>query len=271
MAIDRLQSHWGFTRMPFGRDLAPSMLFASRSHAEAVARITWLIGESAIGVVTGEVGAGKTVATRAATAALDHRFSVVYLGNPSVGMRGYLQHIITALGGIPPFQAAPLVAETMARLEAERNERGRRVVVICDEAHLLSAGQLEELRFLTNAGDMDASSPFACLLVGQPTLRRRLKLGAYAALDQRVALRYHLDGMDLAETATYVRHHLGLAGRSDPLFSDDALALIHQNSRGLPRAVNNLAVQALVAAFADKKGMVDEASARAAVTEITSD
>jgi type II secretory pathway predicted ATPase ExeA len=271
MAIERLQVHWGFTRMPFGRDLAPGMLFPSRNHAEAVARITWLIGEGAIGVVTGEVGAGKSVAARAATAGLDHRFAVVYLGNPSVGMRGYLRQIISALGGVPPFQTAPLVAEAMSRLDAEKSERARRVVVICDEAHLLSAAQLEELRFLTNAGDMDASSPFACLLVGQPTLRRRLKLGAYAALDQRVALRYHLDGMDLAETATYVRHHLSIAGRSDPMFSDDALALIHQTSRGLPRAVNNLAVQALVAAFADKKSMVDEASARAAVTEVTSD
>jgi type II secretory pathway predicted ATPase ExeA len=106
MTIDRLQAHWGFTRMPFGRDLAPGMLFGSRAHAEAVARITWLIGEGAIGVVTGEVGAGKTVATRAATAGLDHRFTVVYLGNPSVGVRGYLRQIITALGGIPPFQTA---------------------------------------------------------------------------------------------------------------------------------------------------------------------
>lgn len=77
--------------------------------------------------------------------------------------------------------------------------------------------------------------------------------------------------MDLAETAAYVRHHLSLAGRSDPLFSDDALALIHQTSRGLHRAINNLAIQSLIAAFADKKGIIDEASTRAAVTEVTAD
>jgi type II secretory pathway predicted ATPase ExeA len=123
---------------------------------------------------------------------------------------------------------------------------------------------------LTNA-DMDSRSPFACLLVGQPTLRRRIKLGAFAALDQRIALRYTLPGMDLEATASYIRHHLGLAGRCDPLFSDDAIALIHQTSRGLPRAVNNLAVQSLVAAYAHDKGVVDESSARAAVTEVTSE
>jgi type II secretory pathway predicted ATPase ExeA len=144
------------------------------------------------------------------------------------------------------------------------------VILVLDEAHLLDAEQLEGLRLLTNS-EMDSRSPFACLLVGQPTLRRRIRLGAFAALDQRVALRYSMTGMDKDETAGYVVHHLKLAGRSDTLFSEDALALIHQVSRGLPRAVNNLAVQSLVAAFAENKAIVDESSARAAVTEVTAE
>jgi type II secretory pathway predicted ATPase ExeA len=106
----------------------------------------------------------------------------------------------------------------------------------------------------------------ACLLVGQPTLRRRIKLGTFAALDQRIALRYAMPGMTATETTGYIGHHLKLAGRSDTLFSDDAIALIHQVSRGLPRAVNNLAIQSLVAAYATGKAIVDESAARAAVT-----
>ncbi len=119
--------------------------------------------------------------------------------------------------------------------------------------------------------EMDSHSPFSCLILGQPTLRRRIRLGTFAALDQRIALRYHIDGMELAETGAYIKHHVGLAGRSDPLFSDDAVALIHQTSRGVPRAVNNLAVSALVAAYAESKGIVDESSARSAVAEVTSE
>jgi hypothetical protein len=88
--------------------------------------------------------------------------------------------------------------------------------------------ELEELRLLTNA-DMASHSPFASLLVGQPTLRRRIKLGTFAALDQRIAITGRTD----QETSSYVSHHLTMAGRSDTLFSDDALALIHQVSRGL--------------------------------------
>jgi type II secretory pathway predicted ATPase ExeA len=80
-----------------------------------------------------------------------------------------------------------------------------------------------------------------------------------------------MTGMQTAETKTYLAHHLKLAGRADTLFSDDAADLIHQVSRGLPRAVNNLAVQALVAAFAANKPLVDESSARAAITEVTTD
>ncbi len=139
-----------------------------------------------------------------------------------------------------------------------------------DEAHLLTPDQLEELRLLTNA-EMDSHSPFACLLVGQPTLRRRIKLGTFAALDQRIALRFAMPPMTPAETGTYIAHHLNLAGRADTLFSDDAITLIHQVSRGLPRAVNNLALQALVATYTAHKAIVDESSARAAVTEITAD
>ncbi len=83
---------------------------------------------------------------------------------------------------------------------------------------------------------MDSHALFACLLVGQPTLRRRIRLGAFAALDQWVALRYSMMGMDKQKTADYVAHHLKIAGRSHTLFSDDALGLIHQVSRGLPRS-----------------------------------
>jgi type II secretory pathway predicted ATPase ExeA len=141
---------------------------------------------------------------------------------------------------------------------------------VIDEAHLLDTGQLETIRMLTN-DQMDAASPMACLLIGQPTLRRMLRLGVLAALDQRIALRYPMPTMTSEETTSYIGHHLKIAGRPDPLFSDDAITLIHEAARGLPRAINNIALQALVAAYGARKTIVDEASARIAVTEVTSD
>ena len=222
-------------------------------------------------MVSGECGAGKTVAARAAVAGLDaSRHTVLYLGTPGVGLRGIYGLIITALGGTPRFHHAALIPQAQEMLAAETAERGKHVVLIIDEAHLLDAESLEGIRCLSNMG-MDQTAPFCLLLLGQPTLRRKLRQGTFTALDQRIAVRYAINGLSATETQSYVEHHLALAGRSDTLFSDDAVALIHDTSRGLPRLINNLAVASLIAAFASKKGIVDASAARAAVAEISAE
>ncbi|HEY5848135.1 MAG TPA: AAA family ATPase [Microlunatus sp.] len=148
--IEKLQSHYGFSRTPFGRGLAPQMLHRHAAHAEAAARIGWCIHERGLGVLTGEVGAGKTVAVRAALNALDSsRHTIIYLGNPAVGGRGLYGCIVTALGGNPRFHKAALIPQTSDLLAAEEHERGRTTILVLDEAHLLTADQLEELRLLT--------------------------------------------------------------------------------------------------------------------------
>ena len=271
MSIQLLQAHWGFSKMPFGRDLAPSMLHRHRSHQEAAARITWCIEQHHIGVITGEVGAGKTVAVRAATNALDaSRHVSVYIANPAIGVRGLLHHIVAALGAVPSFYTATLVAQAADALAGEQAERGRTPVLIVDEAHLLDHAQMEAIRMLTNH-DMDSGAPFATLLVGQPTLRQRMRLGILAALDQRIGMRYALPPMTDQETREYIQHHIKLAGRVDTLFTDDAITVIHTASRGYPRAVNNIAVHALTAAYARGNPIVDEKAARAALTETAAD
>ena len=108
-------------------------------------------------------------------------------------------------------------------------------------------------------------------LAGQPTLKRQLRLGTFAALDQRIASRFTIKPMDLAESAAYLKHHLTLAGRDEPLFADDAIARLHRVANGLPRALNNAAVAALIAAAADGKNLIDDACAKKAVAELTRD
>ena len=138
VVIDRLQGFFGFTRTPFGRDLAPGMLHRHASHGEAVARIGWCITEHRIGVITGEVGAGKTVAVRAALHALDPtRHTIIYLPNPTVGVRGIHHQIVAALGHRPLTHHATLVPQTVDALAVEQAERGRTPVLVIDEAHLL--------------------------------------------------------------------------------------------------------------------------------------
>ena len=110
-----LRNHYGFTRTPFGKDLAPSMLHHYPAHAEAVARITWCARERALAVITGEVGSGKTVSARAAIAALDQtRHTLIYLADPTTGTRGIHHQVVTALGGRPAHGSATLAAQAAA-------------------------------------------------------------------------------------------------------------------------------------------------------------
>ena len=178
-------------------------------------------------------------------------------------MHGIHTQIVTALGGTPAFYSGVPASQTAALLAGELDECARLPVVVIDEAHLLTNTDLEALRMLTNA-EMDTGSHFAMLLIGQPTLRRRLKLAVLAALDQRISTRYTITGMNAGDTTDYIRQHLTFAGRSDPLFSDDA---IHLAARGYPRAVNNLAVAALIATYAASKAIIDLAAAQSAITE----
>lgn len=265
--IANLKAHYGFGRMPFSRDLAPGMLHRHHAHNEAVARIAWCITERSIGVVTGEVGAGKTVAVRTVMADLDtSRHTTIYLPNPMIGVRGIHESIVVTTGGSPSNLSSRLIAQARSALAAERDERGRTPVLILDEAHLLNYEQLEAVRMLSNQS-MDQDSPLAILLVGQPSLRRQTRLAVLAALEQRIGIRYSMPPMTTEETGSYINHHVKIAGRSDPLFSDDAINLIHATARGYPRAVNNLALQALVAAYAARHAIVDEKAARAAIAE----
>ena len=124
--IANLQSHYGFTRMPFTASVPVPALFSSAAHKEAVARLRWLISARGIGVLTGEVGAGKTAALRAAADGLDaSRHTLIYLPNPQIGVRGLHGALATALGQPPRFHQADLIPQVETALAAEADERNR--------------------------------------------------------------------------------------------------------------------------------------------------
>lgn len=263
--------YYGFSRTPFSKTLAPAQVLAHPGHLEAVARIRWLIDEQTIGLVTGEVGVGKTLAARCAVADLQaSRHTVVYLANPAVGARGIHQHIAYALGVAPRFHRGALIAQSAELLARERDERDKTTVLVIDDAHLLDADQLEQARLLSS-DQMDSASLLAVVLLAQPALRRKIRRGSFAALDQRIAVRYHLAPLTGDDTGDYLRHHLQIAGRADPLFADDAVAAIAHAARGLPRQIGNLAVAALIAGYARRNTIIDMDCAQAAIADHTAE
>ena len=130
--IQTLQSHYGFTVMPFTASVPVTALFGSAAHKEAVARLRWLISARGLGVLTGETGSGKTAALRAAVDGLDpSRHTLIYLPNPQIGVRGIHGAVATALGQAPRFHHATLIPQVEAALAAEPGER-RQVILAID-------------------------------------------------------------------------------------------------------------------------------------------
>jgi type II secretory pathway predicted ATPase ExeA len=263
--------HFGLARTPFSKTVPTDQLFMRPGLEQAVARIRFCLQESGIGCLVGDVGVGKTVAVRAALDALDPtRFQRLYVSDPGFGVRGIYVTLISALGAQPRFHIAELIGQAQTLLATEHLERHRQVLLVVDEAQMLTPAQLQVLRLLTSA-ELDSRSYLTLLLVGQPMLAHRLRMGDFASLDQRILTRYTIPAMDLTESLLYIKHHLAVAGRQQPLFADDAVARLHQAANGLPRALNNLALAALMAAAAEGRDLVDDACAKRAVVEMTRD
>ena len=263
------QEFYGFTRTPFSKTIPTRDLFPAAGQAELAARLTYLLRESGFGLVTGEVGSGKSTAVRAFAAGLDpNRFLVLYVANPTIGITGIYRELLTALGQQVPFGKPRMVAHLRSAFQDLALHKHRAPVVIFDEAHLLSQPLLEQLRLLFS-DQMDSHSLATILLVGHPDLRRTLRLAVHEPLAQRLAVRYHLGSLDLAETLAYVKHQVRVAGYpAGPIFTDDAIARLFDYTKGLPRRINQVCTTALLAGLIDHKNLIDETTIRKAIAEI---
>jgi type II secretory pathway predicted ATPase ExeA len=264
------ESYFGFVKTPFSKDIAPSAIYENDSLLEALARLSYAVERKLICTLTAEIGMGKSLAIRKLVSSLDQsRHTCIYLSNPTIGARGILSDIVATFSEEPCFFKSKLIRQAKDAIESEA-ARGKTIVVLIDEAHILTTDALEEIRLLTNF-DMDSSQKFTLILSGQPPLAKKLRFYTLAAFEQRISLKVRLKPFNLQETAAYIKHHLNLCGRPDALFSDDAIALIHKSCQGAPRRINNLSLQALMAGYLEKKSIIDEATAKRAVAEVESE
>lgn len=263
------QEYYGFSSLPFSKAIATKDLFATAAQKELAARLSYLVRERGLGLVTGEVGSGKSTAVRSFSATLDfNRFLVIYLANPLLGIAGLYRELLSQLGRTPPYTQARMVAclrQAFADLLANKR---RAPLIIIDEAHLLTSPMLEQLRLLCS-DQMDSQALATLLLVGHPELRRTLQLTVHEAFNQRLSVRYHLAPLDLAETIAYIRHHIRVAGYlTGPLFTDDALSRVFEYTKGLPRRINQVCTTALMAGLLDQKSLLDESTVRKAIADL---
>ena len=161
-----------------------------------------------------------------------------------------------------------MIASIRSVLNELIQSKRRIPLVIFDEAHLLPDTAFEQLRLLFSTS-MDSQSLGALLLVGQPELRRILRLAPHEAFFQRLTTIYHLSPLDLAQTTAYIRHHIQFAGHlGGSLFADDATTRIYDHTKGVPRLINRLCVHALIAGAIDNKTLIEESLVRKAIADL---
>ena len=264
-------SFFGLTEKPFTITPDPRYLYLSERHAEALAHLLYGI-EDAGGFVqlTGEVGTGKTTVVRSLLGQLPAHADVALILNPRITPEEFLLAIADELNVVIPISVRHSVKSLVDQLNIfllDAHARGRRVIVLVDEAQHLSADVLEQVRLLTNL-ETATKKLLQIILVGQPELRTLLARNELRQLAQRITGRYHLDPLVQRESLAYIRHRLRVAGATTDIFTPRALRELHRLSMGVPRLLNVIADRALLGAYTREVHTVTATLVRRAASEV---
>ncbi|OCQ20780.1 AAA family ATPase [Pseudoalteromonas luteoviolacea] len=261
--------YFGLTEKPFSIAPNPEFLFLSDRHKEALAHLTYGLGDAGgFVLLTGEVGTGKTTVTRSMLAQLPESTQVAFVLNPALSEMELLASICDELNIEYDAKEATLKSLTdviKARLLAN-HEQGGHTMLIIDEAQHLAAEVLEQLRLLTNL-ETDHKKLLQIVLVGQPELQQLLQRNELRQLAQRITARYHLLPLTESQVFSYVKHRLNKAGCNTNLFSDQSIQYIHQVTAGIPRLINLLADRCLLGAYSAQQQEVSKQIAQEAAKE----
>jgi general secretion pathway protein A len=251
---------YGLEDSPFTLTPDPRFIVFTPSYNEVLASLYYGL-ENAKGliVLTGEVGTGKTTALRWILRRLDSSVLAAYVFNPRLSIDEFYHHV-TQLLGIKDWTNKAELLSTMGRVLEDRHRRGLRTVLIIDEAHELSDYVLEEIRLLMNF-ESDNAKHLQIVLTGQPELREKLNQPNLRQLKQRVALRCKMHQLpNVDETERYITERLLIAGSDQPnVFTPGAIDFIFQCSEGIPRQINNLCDNAMLAGYAAGEQIIGRA------------
>jgi general secretion pathway protein A len=262
--------YFGLSERPFSLAPDPRYLYLSDVHREALAHLLYGLGEGGSFVVlTGEVGTGKTTVCRALLEQLPAEVDVAMIFNPrltSVELLGLVcdELQIQYPGGTTSLK---VLVDALSRALLDAHARGRRTVLIIDEAQNLTTRVLEEIRLLTNL-ETTKEKLLQVILIGQPELADHLARPNLRQLAQRVTARYHLRPFTEEETHRYVQHRMEIAGQRQPIFTRLSVRTAHRFSRGIPRLLNTICDRALLGAYATGQTRVKEKVVRRAAKEV---
>lgn len=234
----------GLAGSPFGKALAAKSLLVYPQLKELSDELDCLIEEGGIGVLTGEMGMGKTTALRHYFESQGERSLQLCYQGANRHPVAFLEGAVEALGVAPVRLRSGLLRQFGQRVSRTYQEQRKKTLLVVDEAHILEDGLLEDLRLVTNY-EMDTSDPLVMVLVGHPALRLRLQRPVHQALWDRVRMAYRLEGLSSQETSEYIDCHLTHAGGKPGIFTADARQAVFEVAQGIPRRINTLALNCL--------------------------
>jgi general secretion pathway protein A len=264
--------HFGLNEAPFSIAVNPRYLFMSQRHRDALAHLLYGVsGGGGFILLTGEVGTGKTTVNRCLLEQLPDTTDLAIILNPALSATELLASACDELHIEYPKDTQSLKALTDAlhRYLLDNYDRGRKTVLMIDEAQHLDFDVLEQIRLLTNLETNDEKL-LQIILIGQPELSDKLSRPELRQLNQRITARYNLQPLNLDETSAYIRHRLEVAGLKGDrrLFEQSAVKQVHALTRGIPRLINVLCDRALLGAYGQKQGSVTRALVRSAAREV---
>jgi general secretion pathway protein A len=254
---------------PFGTSPDPRFLYMMPHTREALACLEYGISaRKGFTVLTGEVGTGKTTLLRRALSSFSgRRVSTAFVFNPRLDVLDFLEFVLTDFGIVPATRTKSGMLLQLNRWLIERFRMEETCVVVVDEAQNLSWELLEEIRLLTNL-ETSSEKLLQIVLSGQPELEEKLRHPSVRQLRQRVSLWCRTQALTESQTHAYVAERLRIAGATWPLFSLEALDLIHRCSRGIPRIINLLCEHALIVAYVEQVEQVTAAIVEGVATEL---
>lgn len=256
-------NHFKLTSQPFAERTSADTLWSDERMQQGLARLHYVAEHGTVGLVTGASGVGKSALLKRFLHELSGPQSQpVYLHLTHLSTSALLKLLITKLGEVPRFGKDRLFEQI---LEKARQAEGT-LLVILDEAHLLRADSLTDIRLLISSA-LDDAPPLKVVLSGQEPLRQTLRQSSQAALLGRISVRHHLPSLSKPQTAAYIDFQLKQAGGSEKLFEESTKGMIHDYSGGIPRQINNLATACLLAAAAENVSRVTEAILQSTLTE----
>jgi len=260
------EEYYSCRREPFSLSPDPSFLYAAEPHREALAQLCYLVQErKGFAVVTGEVGTGKTMLLRSLMESAGPNVQTGYVFNPPRTIEALYDSIGYELG--ITLTGVPNPAAVLNRHLLSAYENGGTVVMIFDEAQSLSIELLEEIRLLTNI-ETSSTKLAQVILAGQPEFDVMIDSTELRALRQRLVFRYSLTALGATDTVRYIAARLGAAGAQRSPFTLKACDAVHRYSGGVPRLVNVICDNAMLAGYATTSRTIDEDQIAAAALDL---